>query len=165
MVASLAAAWQRSPLARLYRSLSASWSPRERALVLLCAGALGLALAYAAIAPLVEFRQDAVRRYAAQLEDVAWMKANRARAEAERLGDSGSQARMSTINAAAKRLDLPLRRIQPESDGFSVRIEAQPFDDVIQWSYALESRHGIEVVSANIDVQAPGVVNARLRVR
>ena len=72
---------------------------------------------------------------------------------------------MSTINAAAKNFALPLRRIQPEADGFSVQIEAQLFEDVIRWSHSLQSQHGIEVVNASIDVQEPGTVNARFSVR
>ena len=141
-------------------------SPRERMLVLGCAAAFGIVLLYGAIAPLVEFRATAIERQAREFQDLMWMQDNRAQAEA-RAADAAatSQARMSTINAAAKEVDLPLRRIQPEANGFSVQVDRQPFDKVIRWTDALESRHGIEIVSATVDLHEPGIVNARFSLR
>lgn len=141
-------------------------SPRERILVLGCAAAVGIALLYGTIAPLVEFRAAAIERQAREFQDLMWMQDNRAQAEA-RAADAAatSQARMSTINAAAKTVDLPLRRIQPEANGFSVQVDRQPFDKVIRWTDALETRHGIEIVSATVDLHEPGIVNARFSLR
>lgn len=164
MFESIAKAWGQSPLRHHYEALGT----RERRLVIACLVALSLALAYAGGAPLFNFHSAAIERYANKQNDLQWMKKNRRLAETPgRLTDRapGSQARMSTINAAAKNLDLPLRRIQPETDGFSVQIEAQKFEDVIRWSHALESRHGIEITNVNISVQDPGIVNARFSVR
>ena len=160
---SLANAWAQSPLRRHYEALAT----REQRLVIACLAALGLALAYAGVVPLLDFRSDAIERYAKEQDDLRWMKANRSLAEQARgsSGASAPQARMSTINAAAKNFTLPLRRIQPEADGFSVQIETQLFEDVLRWSHALQSQHGIEVVNASIDVQNPGTVNARFSVR
>ena len=161
---SLANAWAQSPLRRHYEALAT----REQRLVIACLAALGLALAYAGVVPLLDFRSDAIERFVKEQDDLQWMKANRSLAElasSSSGGTSAPQARMSTINAAAKNLALPLRRIQPEADGFSVQIEAQLFEDVIRWSHSLQSQHGIEVVNASIDVQEPGTVNARFSVR
>ena len=158
----IAHAWQASPLRRRLDALA----PRERLLVAVCLAAVALALLYAAASPLIDFRQDAVARYSTEQADLSWMQANRNAAEA-RLHESSAapQARLSTINAVAKELNLPLRRMQPEADGFSIQLEAQPFDRVILWTRALETRHGIEIVSASIDVHDLGVVNARFGVR
>ena len=164
MLEALSNAWQQSPLRRRYEALAT----RERRLVMACGAALGLALGYAGVSPLLDFRRDAIERHAAEESDLQWMQANRELAAApSRHSDraTGSQARLSTINAASKEFDLPLRSLQPEADGFSVQIEGQLFDAVIRWSHALESRHGIEVVNASIDVEDPGVVNARFSVR
>ena len=141
-------------------------SPRERMLALGCAAAIGIAVLYGVIAPLVEFRATAIERQAREFQDLMWMQDNRAQAEA-RAADAAatSQARMSTINAAAKAVDLPLRRIQPEANGFSVQVDRQPFDKVIRWTDALESRHGIEIASATVDLHEPGIVNARFSLR
>ena len=141
-------------------------SPRERALALGCGAAVGIALLYGMIAPLVEYRATAIARQAREFQDLVWMQDNRAQAEA-RAADAAatSQARMSTINAAAKAVDLPLRRIQPEASGFSVQVDRQPFDKVIRWTDALESSHGIEIANATVDLHEPGIVNARFSLR
>ena len=164
MLEALSNAWRQSPLRRRYEALAT----RERYLAMACGAALGLALLYAGFSPLLDFRRAAIERHAAQESDLQWMQANRELAASpSRHSDraTGSQARLSTINAAAKEFGLPLRSLQPEADGFSVQVEGQRFDAVIRWSHALESRHGIEVVSASINVEDPGVVNARFGVR
>ena len=155
-------AWRRSSLHRRYDGLAV----RERRLAVACLIVAGLALLYAAAAPLIDFRQATVSRYAAERADLRWMQANRD-AATRRLdeSESGGEARLSTINSAAKEFGLALRRIQPEAGGFSVQIEAAPLDRVMLWSHALETRHGIEVVGASIDVHEPGTVNARFSVR
>ena len=164
MLEALSNAWQQSPLRRRYEALAT----RERRLAMACGAALGLALLYAGVSPLLDYRRAAIERQVAEEGDLQWMQANRELAATpSRHSDraTGSQARLSTINTAAKEFDLPLRSLQPEADGFSVQIEGQLFDAVIRWSHALESRHGIEVVSASLDVEDPGVVNARFSVR
>ena len=150
------------PLRARFQSLSS----RERMLVLVCLAAVGMALAYGVIKPLVEYRTTAIARQAREFQDLLWMQDNREFA-ASRAAESAatSQARMSTINAAAKEVGLPLRRIQPEASGFSVQIDRQPFDTVIQWTHALQARHGIEIASASVDLHEPGIVNARFSLR
>ncbi len=157
----LADLWNRSPLRRRYDALA----PRERLLVVACLAVLGMALLYAVVSPLIEFRQTTVARYASEHAGLRWMRANRDAATRQRESSAGSQARLSTINTVAKEFDLPLRRIQPEAGGFSVQIEAQSFNNVILWTHTLETRHGIEIVSASVDSHDPGVVNARFSVR
>ena len=150
------------PLRVRFQSLSS----RERMLVLACLAAVGTALAYGVITPLLEYRTTAIARQAREFQDLLWMQDNRALAAA-RAADSAatSQARMSTINAAAKAVGLPLRRMQPEANGFSVQVDRQPFDTVVQWTHALETRHGIEIASASVDLHEPGIVNARFSLR
>lgn len=150
------------PLRARYQSLSS----RERMLVLACLAAVGVALGYGAIKPLLEYRTTAIARQAREFQDLLWMQDNRELA-ASRAAESAatSQARMSTINAAAKDVGLPLRRFQPEANGFSVQLDRQPFDTVIQWTHALEARHGIEIASASVDSHEPGIVNARFSLR
>ena len=134
--------------------------------MLVCLAAIGMALAYGVIKPLVEYRTTAIARQAREFQDLLWMQDNRELA-VSRAAESAatSQARMSTINAAAKEVGLPLRRMQPEASGFSVQIDRQPFDTVIRWTHALETRHGIEIASASVDLYEPGIVNARFSLR
>ena len=141
-------------------------SARERMLATACAAILGGVLLYGGVKPLIDFRQDAVARQAREFQNLVWMQDNRAAAEARATeAGSSSQATMSSINAAAKTVGLPLRSIQPEANGFSVQIDRQAFDKVIRWTHALERRHGIEVASASVDLYEPGIVNARFSLR
>lgn len=141
---------------------------REQRLVVAVLAVAGLVLAYSVAAPVFEYRRGAVERLVAEQTDLQWMRDNRERAaRPARNSDraAGPQGRLSTINAAAKVVDLSLRRLQPDANGFTVQIEAQPFAKVIRWSSALEARHGIEIASVTIDVESPGIVNARFNVR
>ena len=160
MFASIKEFWR--PLRARYDALSR----RERLLAGACVAALAAALLYATIDPLLEFRQSAIARQASEFQDLLWMQDNRNLA-ATRMAENtaGSQARMSTINAAAKEVDLPLRRMQPEANGFSVQVDRQPFNKVLLWTDALERRHGIEISSATVDLHEPGIVNARFSLR
>lgn len=156
--------WAGTGLRRRYEALAL----REQRLVVAVLALAGLTLAYSVAAPVVEYRQRAVGRLVAEQADLQWMRDNRERAaRPARNSDraAGPQGRLSTINAAAKAVDLSLRRLQPDASGFTVQIEAQPFAKVIRWSHALEARHGIEIASVSIDVESPGIVNARFNVR
>lgn len=152
-------AWQRSPLRRRYAALA----PRERLLVLAVLALLGGLLTVRAVTALYDYRNGAVARQVAARTDLQWMRANRSVAARD---DAGPQApSMSTVNAAARDVGLALRRIDPDGEGFSVQIEAKPFEQVLRWSHAMETRHGLRIVSATIDMHEPGFVNARFRVR
>lgn len=160
MFGALDDAWQRSPLRQRYYALA----PRERLLVVVLIAVLAVAVVAAVTDSLRDFRTGAVSRYAREHADLRWMRANRA-AAAARDGPAVGAASMSIINATAKNFDLALLRIDPEGEGFSVQIEAKPFEKVLLWSHALETRHGMSITSATIDAYDPGVVNARFSVR
>ena len=160
MFGTLEDAWRRSPLRKRYFALA----PRERVLVAALLALAVVALVGALADSLRDFRTDAVSRYAREHENLRWMQANR-NAVALRDGAAGGAASMSTINATAKDFDLALLRIDPEGEGFSVQIEAKPFEKVLLWSHALETRHGMTITSATIDAYDPGIVNARFSIR
>lgn len=164
MFDSLAQVLQLPALRRRFEALA----PRERQLMAVGTMAGALALLYSGATALLDFRTEAVARYAAEREDLEWMRVYRHVAEqsAQRGGDGGGeQGRLSAVNAAAKELGLPLHRIQPESGGITVQIEAQPFDKVIRWTQTLVAQHDIEIVNANVDIHEQGVVNARFGIR
>lgn len=164
MLGFIRGAWEQSPLRRRYETLS----DRERRLAIAVATAAVALFVYSLVSPLLTFHATALARHATEQEDLRWMQANRTAAERSDQ-ESGqpveAQSRLSTINAAAKELGLPLRRIQPEEGSVSIQIENKPFDTVLRWSHVLETRHGLEIVDASVDVQQPGIVNARFRVR
>lgn len=160
MFGALDDAWRRSPLRRRYLALA----PRERLLVAALIAVVAVALAGALADSLRDFRTGAVSRYAREHADLRWMRANR-NAAGLRDGPAIGAASMSTINATAKDFDLALLRIDPEGEGFSVQIEAKPFEKVLLWSHALETRHGMTITSATMDAYDPGIVNARFSIR
>lgn len=164
MLAPILDAWQRSPLRQRFLALSA----RERRLAMIVAATAGLFLVYAIVDPLFRFHASASARYASEWEDLQWMRANRDAVEisaTEDAGEADPQSRLSAINSVAKEYGLVLRRIQPEEGAVSVQVENRSFETVIRWSHALENRRGFEIADASIDVQGPGIVNARFRVR
>lgn len=152
--------WRQSPLRRRYLALST----RERLLVWTFGAVVAVLLVGGLAQSLREYRVRSVARYFAEQADLRWMRDNRS-APALRDGRSGETPTMSTIDATAKEFGLELRRIDPKGDGFNVQIDAKPFNRVLRWSHALETRHGFEIVSANIDGFEDGLVNARFNVR
>ena len=162
-IAQIAQAWHASPLRRRYETLER----RER--VLLKAGSvlIGAAVLWlAAIQPTLDYREGGIGRLQREGASLAWMTANRPFAEARRdAGEGAPQAQLSTINRSAGEFDLPLRRIQPDGDGFVVHIESRPFASIIAWMETLETQHGIRIVNLSIDADKPGQVNARLTLR
>ena len=153
-------AWRRSPLRRRYEALA----PRERKLVLAALAVVGLILAASAMDSLYGYRGSAIARHAAEEADLGWMRANRS-APALQGKTGGASASMSAMSTTARDFDLALRSINPEGEGYSVQIEGSPFEQVLLWSHALETRHGLEIVGATIDMRDPGIVNARFSVR
>lgn len=162
-IAQVAAAWQASSIRRRYEALER----RERTLLKVgCALVAAVVLWLAVIQPTLDYRAGAISRLQREGASLAWMTANRPFAEARRdAGEGAPQAQLSTINRSAGEFDLPLRRIQPDGDGFVVHIESRPFAAIIAWMETLETKHGIRVVNASIDADKPGQVNARLTLR
>ncbi len=155
--------WHRSAMRRRYDALA----PRERMLVALLGGFAGLLVLYAAAVQLWEFRQSAVGRYLDEQTDLAWMEQNRTNAGIPAPdGANRADTVLSTIvRTTAIEFGFQPRRTQREADGVGVRIEAETFDKVLRWAHAMETRHGIEITNADIDIKAPGTVNARFSLR
>ena len=155
--------WRASPAARRYQALSG----RERALVNVLVAAVVMAVVYSLVASLVDFRQLAVTRYLEEETDLGWMQDNRGKVSVgQGQGTTRSDTLLSTVvRTTAIKFGFQPRRTQTEGDGVGVRIEAEAFDKVLRWAYALESRHGVEITNADIDVHSPGKVNARFSLR
>lgn len=161
MLESIGAAWSRSSLRRRYESLAA----RERLLARVCLGLL-LALAlYATIDSLLGFRREAVTRYMNEQRDLEWMKRNQHRvSRGESAGGTG-ELLSTVVNSTAAQVGFRPRRTQTETDGVSARIEAEQFEKVLRWAHALETRHGVVVTRADIDLNEAGRVDARFSLR
>ena len=79
---------------------------------------------------------------------------------------ASGQSLLSLVDRTAKsgRLGTALKRVQPDGDEkVGVWLEAANFDDLVRWLAALETRHGVRVVSSVFQaLEASGSVDARL---
>ena len=153
--------WDRSGLRRRYESLAA----RERMLVRLCLGLAAALVVYAVIDSLLDFRREAVTRYLNEQRDLEWMKRNQHRVSRSDSGGARGELLSTVVNSTAAQFGFRPRRTQTETEGVSARIEAEGFDKVLRWAHALETRHGVEITRADIDVNDPGRVDARFSLR
>lgn len=158
---SISNVWVRSGLRRRYESLAA----RERLLVRLCLGLLAALVLYAAIDSLLGFREEAVTRYLNEQRDLEWMKRNQHRVSRSDGGGGSGELLSTVVNSTAAEFGFRPRRTQTETEGVSARIEAEQFDKVLRWAHALETRHGVEITRADIDLNDPGRVDARFSLR
>ena len=158
---SIGSLWVRSGLRRRYESLAA----RERLLVRLCLGLLVALAIYAALDSLLDFRREAVTRYLNEQRDLEWMKRNQHRVSRGDSGGGSGELLSTVVNSTAAEFGFRPRRTQTETEGVSARIEAEQFDKVLRWAHALETRHGVEITRADIDLNDPGRVDARFSLR
>lgn len=153
--------WVRSGIRRRYESLAA----RERLLVRLCLALVAALALYAAVDSLLDFRRDAVTRYLNEQRDLEWMKRNQHRVSRGDSGGGSGELLSTVVNSTAAQFGFRPRRTQTETEGVSARIEAEQFDKVLRWAHALETRHGVEITRADIDLNDPGRVDARFSLR
>ena len=165
--AARATRWRNSPLAKRYAALS----ERERRLVMIGIGVLFAAFLHLGVyEPATGYRQAGVDDYLRQQSRLEWMLAHRAQAERqsrEQGQRAEGQSLLTLVDSSAKAFGLRLARYQPDSaGGVSVVLEGQPFGAIVRWTERLASEHGIRVAQATVDAQdAPGIVNARFRIR
>jgi general secretion pathway protein M len=152
------------------RAWWATLADRERRIVALGGGALGLIVLYLVIwEPLTaakhrrEVDLQAARALAVQLESLALL-APRAAGGAPVAG--AGQSLLSIIDTTRKSSAVTKApsRLQPEGDN-TVRLwlEDVPFDGLVRWLGDLHTRYGVRVDNADIERESgPGLVNARL---
>ncbi len=87
------------------------------------------------------------------------------------LRDSGATANTrrnltTVVNQSTKRMQLPVSRLQPNSQGdIQVRLEDAAFDDVLAWLHEMEYREGLLVREVSVTQGgATGRVNATIRI-
>jgi len=78
----------------------------------------------------------------------------------------GAEGLLTIVSRTAEQSGLKLTRFQPESNGVSVVLQKQAFNDVLNWLNLLESREQVLVVQASVDADTlSGRVNARFSLR
>ncbi|MBL6751456.1 MAG: type II secretion system protein M [Nevskia sp.] len=146
--------------------------PREQALAAAMAVVVALALVYLALwEPLALLRAhrardlEAARALAGQLE-LLGAQAGAGRLPAAPPPGVAGASLLSTVDQSTKDGSLAKAptRLQPDGDN-QVRIwfEDVPFDSLLRWMNALQTRYGVRIDNASIERrQAAGTVNARL---
>ncbi len=145
---------------------------RERTIVIAGSCVVVIAAIYLlALAPFYAAVDARGRRVAEKQADLAWMQGSLAEvqtlaaAQPQSSGPSG-ESLVVLIDRTAREANLgaSLTGQTPSGDsGIRVRLEAAPFDTVVQWLGTLQQQHAVAVETATIDRAAnPGLVNATL---
>lgn len=102
---------------------------------------------------------------AAKKADIIWLKKNTAKAI--QLRKSMGTAKPFTgslpqaVNQTASRVNIAISRMQPQGDALKVWVDQAPFNDVLSWLQALESR-GIKIIDLDLaESDAPGQIKIR----
>jgi len=118
--------------------------------------------------PVADWRAVEVNRQtnAQQLYD--WLRTNEAQAKAAASAQktpTGARSLLPIVSKAADAHELRIKRVQPESNGvISVFMEAQSFNDIVEWIAQLEENNGVSIERASFDGDdTSGYVNANLR--
>lgn len=159
-----------APLLERYRELQ----PRERVMVAAGVVVVLLTLIYLVLwepAAHARSRQQAAladeRALAERLETIG-AAVQKARASGIAAVQGREQSLLTLIDQQGKSTELgkPPARLQPEGESeVKVWFEDVPFDNLVRWMVALETRYGVQIVGAEIERRAAaGLVNARLTV-
>jgi general secretion pathway protein M len=153
---------------RWYLSREPNERPIIAGVVLLVLAALVWLLVWK---PISDWRSVADNRYQNAQATWSWMQANeadaRSRAKASAASPGGGRSLLPLVTREANGQGIRLNRLQPEADGaVSVVIQAQPFNDVIQWLARLQNAHSVSVQRISVDAEGtPGLINAQIRMR
>lgn len=142
---------------------------REQNLVLMLAGVLCIAFTYFAIyQPLSDKLTRAQSGLEREQRLLAWVESNGAKLAALRASSGGSvnvgnQSLEQIINGSARRYQLTLNRLQPQSQKLQVTLDNAPFTQLLAWIQELQLSNGVTIEVAEFRPQsAPGFVKTRL---
>lgn len=148
-------------------------APRERIMVLICAGFVGVALIWLLIWRPLDSRHDMLRASVedwetglSRLQRVAELQGGGNPAAAPRLGTNQTPVVIVDTTLRARGLSSSLRRSQPTtSTGIRVEFENVAFNSLVLWLGDLSSRYGMDVQAGSLSVPPraePGRINATL---
>ncbi len=160
--------------AALYRGkikpFFAAMPQRDRTALLGLSLFLGvLLLIYGVFVPVIDFKTQARERFSHEQELYAWLEGQRnlVAASSTMLPNKPTpmaESPLTLVNSSAKKFELTLKRVQPESNGsLRVWIENANFDDAIKWVEEL-GQQGLNINELYIDKQKSGIVNLRLTI-
>ena len=159
--------WHATPVYRNY----AMRDPSERMIILGVAAFVVAALLYLLLwQPVSSWSSTTQEAHEREQGLNDWMLANESNARAN-AGDSqgretSSEGLLTIVSRTADKAQLKLTRFRPESNGVSVVLQKQAFNDVLRWLNMLEKEEQVLVVQASVDADTlSGRVNARFSLR
>ena len=129
---------------------------REQLAVMAGAGACVMLLLLAACLPVERRVAGLERRVHSKQADLAWLQSAAPQLTALRSSSAASsgESLVVVVDRVARKTGIAraLTGSQPGDDGtLNVRLEQVPFDALVTWTGELVQRHGVRVISANID--------------
>lgn len=146
-----------------------SLEERERNLLLMLGGVLIIAVLYFAIyQPLTNKLTLAKEGVAREQQLLSWVEKNatklallRANSGVSANANGGSLEQI--INSTARRYQLTINRIQPQSNKLQVSLDSASFVTLLQWIQELQLSSGMVIEIADFrPLAAPGLVKTRL---
>jgi len=153
-----------------YRSYAVR-DPNERLIIVVVAALVLGSLLYLLLwQPMSNWSSSAAQAHKREQALNDWLLVNESEARkiAEETGprSPGSEGLLTIVSRTADKAQLKLTRFQPESNGVSVVLQKQAFNDVLRWLDILEKEEQVLVVQASIDADSlSGRVNARFSLR
>lgn len=143
---------------------------RERNLVYLAAGLVGVAILYFAIVlPVTSAAKQRTARIEQKTGDLAWMRQVAPQVMAATVaggGTAGNESLVVLVDRTAREAGIgaAIRDQSPAGEsGLQLRLEGASFDVLVAWLASLQQQYGVGVESAIIGAtSAPGLVNASL---
>ena len=153
----------------MVRDLWAQLGPRERWLAGVGAGVVALVALYTLTWIPMQRDLSRMREAAPKAQQqLAWMRAQAPLAREFRGRSTTASANLTaTLEQTASAQGLKPASIELDgTQGVRVKLEAVPFNALINWLADLQKNHGLLADDAQIDAHATaGLVNARLRLR
>ena len=149
---------------------------REQRLLLAATGVMLVAVLFLGlIEPMLKQRADLQEQLQRLVDEAAWLEAHAALVQAQAgqggltgsARPQGSASALAVVDASARRAGLgsALRRVRPDDQAVEAELEAAAYGSVMRWLAALETEHGLRIVSLSLDpAEESGRVNVLLRV-
>ena len=151
-----------------YRSY-AQREPNERMIIALVVALVLCSLLYLLLwQPLSNWSTSAAEAHDREQSLNDWLLVNEEEARKSRgiTPIRGGEGLLTIVSRTADNAQLKLTRFQPESNGVSVVLQKQSFNDVLGWLDVLEKQEQVLVVQASVDADSlSGRVNARFSLR
>ncbi|MBT4522900.1 MAG: type II secretion system protein M [Halieaceae bacterium] len=143
---------------------------REQLSLLLLTLALGSYLLFVVVwSPLIDMRDEMADRnkgVAEQLQRVEALVWEVGQLRNLGVDHGGRRNLTALINQSTRRLNLGIRRFQPNSRGeIQVRLESTSFDNMMRWLYEMEYEEGLLVREVSVTPTSDaGLINATVRI-